>query len=222
VFHYQTAQTTEQLKTCQDYHYSLYCIMTQLHNALLLQHEGRLQLALQAYNSGQFWSYRTAARAYNIKQRVLSSRARGITFCVETLPNCQKLTATKEQTIVQYNPNLNSQGFAPQLCKVADMADKLLAARGGEPVGKHWAERFVTCSAELKMTFNQAKDRQRMLQEDPAIIGAWFKLVEETKAKYGVHNDDVHNFNEAGFQMGVIGTMKFVTGAERRACSELV
>jgi hypothetical protein len=34
------------------------------------------------------------------------------------------------------------------------MADKLLAVRGGELVGKHWAERFVTRLAELKMAFN--------------------------------------------------------------------
>jgi hypothetical protein len=43
------------------------------------------------------------------------------------------------------------------------MADKLLGVRGGELAGKHWAERFVTRSAELKMAFNQAKDRQRIL-----------------------------------------------------------
>ena len=82
---------------------------------------------------------------------------------------------------------------------MADIADKLLAIRGGEPVGKHWAERFVTRLEELKIAFNQAKDRQRILQEDPEIIGAWFKLVEATKAKYGVHDNDVHNFNESGF-----------------------
>ena len=40
--------------------------------------------------------------------------------------------------------------------------------------------------------------------------------MEETKAKYGVHNDDVHNFDETGFQMGVIRSMKVVTGSERR------
>jgi hypothetical protein len=102
------------------------------------------------------------------------------------------------------------------------MADKLLAVRGGGPVGKRWAERFVTRSDELKMAFNRAKDRQRILQEDPEVIGAWFKLVEETKAKYGVHDDDVHNFDETGFQMGVIGSMKVVTGSERRARPELV
>ncbi|KAK1920508.1 hypothetical protein P3342_002808 [Pyrenophora teres f. teres] len=102
------------------------------------------------------------------------------------------------------------------------MADKLLGVRGSKPVGKNWAERFVTRSDKLKMAFNRAKDRQRILQEDPAIIGAWFKLVADTKAKYGVHNDDVHNFDETGFQMGVIGSMKVVTGSERRTRPNLV
>jgi hypothetical protein len=97
------------------------------------------------------------------------------------------------------------------------MADKLLAARGAKPVGKRWAGRFVTRSDELKMAFNRAKDRQRILQEDPETISAWFRLVADTKAKYGVHDDDVHNFDEAGFQMGVIGSMKVVTGSERRS-----
>ena len=87
----------------------------------------------------------------------------------------------------------------PRLCEVADIADKLLGVRGGNPVGKCWAERFVTRSAELKMAFNQAKDRQRILQEDPEVISAWFKLVEDTKAKYGVHKDNVHNFDKTSF-----------------------
>ena len=34
--------------------------------------------------------------------------------------------------------------------------------------------------------------------------------------KYGIHTDDIHNFDETGFQMGVIGSMKVVTGSERR------
>jgi hypothetical protein len=31
------------------------------------------------------------------------------------------------------------------------MADNLLGVRGGEPVGKHWSERFVTCLDQLKI-----------------------------------------------------------------------
>ena len=191
-------------------------------NAFSHEHEGRLQLALAAYKAGHFRSHRAAAKAYNVKRRVLDQRAKGIPFRANSLPNCLKLTPAEEQTIVRYILDLDSRGFAPRLCEVADMADKLLAIRNSEPVGKHWAERFVTRSAELKIAFNRAKDRQRILQEDPEIIGTWFKLVEDTKAKYGVHDNDVHNFDESGFQMGVIGSMKVVTGAERRARPELV
>jgi hypothetical protein len=222
VFHHRAGQTTEPVKICQDHHNLLCAIMSQPQNALSLQHEGRLQIALQAYRSGHFRSHRAAARAFNVKQQRLSERARGVPFRPEAMPNGLKLTRTEEQTIVQYILDLDSRGFAPRLCEVSDMADKVLGVRGGKPVGKHWAERFVTRSDELKMAFNRAKDRQRILQEDPETIGAWFKLVEDTKAKYGVHNNDVHNFDETGFQMGVIGSMKVVTGAERRARPELI
>jgi hypothetical protein len=102
------------------------------------------------------------------------------------------------------------------------MADKVLGVRGGELVGRHWAKRFVTRSAKLKIAFNRAKDRQRILQKDLETISAWFKLVEDTRAKYGVHNYDVYNFDETGFQMGVISSMKVVTGAERRTRPQLV
>jgi hypothetical protein len=196
--------------------------MSQQQNAQLSSKEGRIQLARSAYTTHQFRSLRRAAEAFNVPHSTLTSRYNGITHILERRNGRQKLTTTEEQTIVRYILDLDSRGFAPRLCEVEDIADKLLAVRGGEPVGKHWAERFVTRSTELKMAFNRAKDRQRILQEDPEIIGAWFKLVEETKANYGVHDDDVHNFDESGFQMGVIGTMKVVTGSERRARPDLI
>jgi hypothetical protein len=52
------------------------------------------------------------------------------------------------------------------------------------------------------MAFNQAKDRQRILLEDPEMISIWFKLVEDTKARYSVYNNNIHNFDKTGFQMG--------------------
>lgn len=54
------------------------------------------------------------------------------------------------------------------------------------------------------------------------MISTWFKLVEETKVKYGVHDNDVYNFDETGFQMGVIGSMKVVTGADRCTRPDLI
>ena len=196
--------------------------MPQQHQLQTTQREGRIILAAQAYQSGQLRSLRSAADAFKVPHQRVSDRLRNITFRPNVRANRHKLTIAEEQTIVQYILNLDSRGFAPQLCEVADMADKILSVRGGEPVGKLWAGRFVTRSDKLKMAFNRAKDRQRILQEDPEIISAWFKLVEDTKAEYGIHNDDVHNFDETGFQMGVASSSKVVTGSERRARPELV
>jgi hypothetical protein len=47
------------------------------------------------------------------------------------------------------------------------------------------------------------------------LIRSWFELVEQTKAKYGILNEDVHNFDEAGFMIGKITTQLVVTGSER-------
>jgi hypothetical protein len=77
-------------------------------------------------------------------------------------------------------------------------------------------------SEELKTAFNRAKDRQRVLQEDPEIINAWFKLVSQTKEQYSVHDNDFHNFDETSFQIGIIRSMKVVTGLERRTRPQLV
>ena len=79
------------------------------------------------------------------------------------------------------------------------MADKLLAIRGGQPVGKNWAARFVERMDKLKTAYNRAKDRQRILQEDPKVISGWFTLVNKKKAQYGIHNKDVYNFNKTSF-----------------------
>jgi hypothetical protein len=196
--------------------------MSQQNNVIFTEQEGRIELALQSYKSGQFKSLRRAAEAYNVPNSTLAHRASGRSFRLETTPNSRKLSLTEEHTIIQYILDLDSRGFSPRVCEVADMADKLLEVRDGEPVGKCWAERFILRSDELRTVFARAKDRQRSLQEDPQVIGEWFGLVANVKAKYGIQDDDVHNFDKSGFQMGVIGSMKVVTGSERRARPDLI
>ena len=79
------------------------------------------------------------------------------------------------------------------------MANKLLGVRSSKPIKKYQAKYFIMRSDVLKIAFNQAKDRQRILQENPKVINAQFKLVEKTKAKYGVYNDNIYNFNKTRF-----------------------
>jgi hypothetical protein len=66
------------------------------------------------------------------------------------------------------------------------------------------------------MRFNRAYDRQRALCKDLVLIKSWFELVEQIKAKYSICDNNVWNFNKAGFIMGKITTQLVVTGLERR------
>jgi hypothetical protein len=102
------------------------------------------------------------------------------------------------------------------------MANRLLADRDASPVGKRWASNFVKRQPELKTRFQRRYDYQRAKCEDPTVIRNWFRLVENTIAKYGIRSDDIYNFDETGFMMGVIASGMVVTGAERRGTAKSV
>ena len=74
----------------------------------------------------------------------------------------------------------------------------------------------------MKSKFSHKYDHQQALCESPEIIHGWFRLVQNTIQKYGILEDDIYNFDETGFQMGVIGTARVVTGSERARNLKLV
>jgi hypothetical protein len=178
--------------------------------------EADIQLAIVALKLNQIQSSLRAAVTFNVTRSTLRNRRAGIPARRDCQPNSKKLTELEEEVIIGYILDLDQRGFAPTYAAVRDMADKLLAARGAGQVGVHWPRNFVKRTDSLTTCFNRAYDRQRALCEDPAIIRQWFELVEQTKTKYGICDEDVYNFDEAGFMMGKITTQLVVTGSERR------
>ncbi len=85
-----------------------------------------------------------------------------------------------------------------------DMANQLLHARNQQPVGKLWAHNFVRRKTELRTLFSRRYDYQRARCEDSKAVNEWFALVRNTKAEYGILDEDTYNFDETGFMMGVI------------------
>src|SRR5450432_1678099 len=96
------------------------------------------------------------------------------------------------------------------------MVDLLLAERDASLVGKNWTSNFINRRTELKTKFSRKYDYKRALYKDPVIIRDWFKLVRNIVAKYRILEEDIYNFDEAGFIMGVIATAKVVTSTESR------
>jgi hypothetical protein len=95
------------------------------------------------------------------------------------------------------------------------MADRLLRDRGGKPTGKNWVDNFIKRTPKLRTCWSRPYDRQRAACEDLAIIQPWFMLVQNMKAKYGIIDKDIWNFDESGFMMGKITSQLVVTGLEK-------
>ena len=102
------------------------------------------------------------------------------------------------------------------------MANFLLAERAISQVGKNQPENFIRRTPEVKTVYNRKYDYQRARYEDPEIIKLQFDLIYSTIKKHGIMTKDIYNFNETGFQIGVILTGVVVIGLERRNQQKVV
>jgi hypothetical protein len=93
------------------------------------------------------------------------------------------------------------------------MANQLLRVRDAPPSASS-GRRFVKRQPQLQTRYTRRYGYQRAKCEDPKIISEWFALVWNVKAKYGIVDDDIYNFDKTGFMMGIIFTGMVVTTSD--------
>ena len=148
----------------------------------------------------------------------LRSRYPPVTSCKETTPNSRKFTNNEEE-VLRKVLQLSADGFPPYRAIVEEMANIMLQTKNPvrpQTIGTKWVANFVKHYPELSSVYNRKSDIQRAEVEDPKLISLWFKLVGDTIAKYSVTEEDIFNFDETGFQMGVISTSKVITLSDRK------
>ena len=112
---------------------------------------------------------------------------------------------------------MDSRGAAPRISTVREIANILLAARGETPpttVSKNWPSAFIQRHDKIRTRFSKRYDYQRALNEDPRSIRAWFERVKCVVEENGILAEDIYNFDETGFAIGLISSQKVVTRAE--------
>ncbi|KAK2684214.1 hypothetical protein QWA68_017026, partial [Fusarium oxysporum] len=172
-------------------------------------------LAMDAKRKNPNLSIRHLAKQFSVPRTTLQDRMAGKPSKTDTHSSQSNLTIAEEDAIVQYISQLDSRGFSPQKADVEDMANLLLLKRDARRVGKCWTDRFIARRPELFTHFSRPYDYQRALQEDPGVLGTWFRLVANMRAKYAVQDSDFYNFDETGFMMGMIRARMVVTRSDR-------
>jgi len=176
--------------------------------------EGRVLLAIKAFQNREIPTITEAARRFEVPRTSLRNRINGHRNRSETRANNYKLTQLEEESLLQWTLSMDSRGSAPRPTMVAEMANILLAERCTQTVGVNWVFNYIKRYPALKTRFSRRYDYQRAQCEDPTVMRKWFDLVQRTINENGIQPDDIYNFDETGFAMGLIATAKVVTRAE--------
>ncbi|XP_077660230.1 uncharacterized protein AFUA_2G03570 [Aspergillus fumigatus Af293] len=158
-----------------------------------LSKEARMQMAITAWKQQKVKSKLKAAQIFGVPESSLRKRLSGVKPRTETRANSHKLTATEEETLVKRLLDADKRGFSIRPEFLRGMAQILLCER----------------TQDSTAVLGRAK------QEDPKVIRQWFETVRKAIQEHGIHEDDIWNFDETGFAMGLCITSKVITAVER-------
>jgi hypothetical protein len=183
-----------------------------------IEREGRVILAINAIKKEQIHKIREAARLYDVPESTLRHRLRGRADRVSIRANGLRLSQTEEESLKKWIILLASRGAAPWPSAIQAMADILLSKRGDptpqQNIGVNWVSNFLRRNKDLKTCYLRCYNYQRAKCEDPKIIREFFEVFLKTIIDYGILDDDIYNFDETGFAMGIIATARVIMMSE--------
>jgi hypothetical protein len=130
-----------------------------------MDHEARIQAAIEDLDSQKRVNYSATAKKWNLERTTLAKRHRG-----ETRPNQeansygrQRLTDVQEQTLVRYINKLSDRGLPPTPQIVTNLAEEIAHVT----LGKNWVARFCDRHRDqLTSVYLRTIDHKRKLADN--------------------------------------------------------
>lgn len=107
-------------------------------------------------------------------------------------------------------------GLVPKRKQIEAAANSILREAYGVTslrVSEHWIKRFLGRHPEYYRRRRRALDLERMQAHDKSSIELWFRSYHDAIERYGITPQDIWNFDETGFQIGV-GKDQFIITRE--------
>ncbi|KAL3712109.1 hypothetical protein TMatcc_000805 [Talaromyces marneffei ATCC 18224] len=184
---------------------------------------GKIELTISDLKNGRIRSIREAARIYTIPRTPLQDRLNGVPYQHAIRANNHKLTQFEEESLIKWVLDLTKRGLPPRHSLVREMVNYLLSQHGNRQVGEKWVYNLVKRRPEIESKFSRRYNNyERANCEDPKIIQEHFDRVQAAISKYGILPEDIYNFDETGFAMGLCATAKVITGSDRYARPKLL
>ena len=196
--------------------------MTRPKNVQSVEYNGRIDDALEAYKSGNYKSYRAAARAFDVSKTTLMERAKGRITRNLAHEDQQILSAEEEIELAQWITRLTLCGYPPKPYTVKEMAETIRTRRtlgindlsaafvNYNKIGEQWVSRFLTRHPELSAVMPEQIDAARVKETSYAVLNKWFVDVESIIRDYNIQPRDIYNMDETGYSIGSIKATRVI------------
>jgi len=138
----------------------------------------------------------------------------------------RKLTPTEENALRSWVFSLERRGVPLRPSILGEMANILLAERdltkSPKKIGVNWVSSFLNRQPDIKVKFARRLTYSRALCEDLVIIDGFFERLLQHKQEYRIADEDIYNFDETGFQMGIATTAKVICSSDRSGKPSLI
>ncbi|SPO28368.1 uncharacterized protein UTRI_04765 [Ustilago trichophora] len=169
------------------------------------QREEQIQAALLAVDQGRFKSLRAAAEHHHVPYKTLYNRKQGKKSRSEAFQDLQILSPGTEDVLVQHIRKQADFGFPVTPKELRQLAEQLLRQQTNNndaQLGLNWVSAFKQRHPGLRGYYSHIMDVQRVLAGDPAVVEAYFDLLEQTIAEYNIVPQNIYNMDETGFLIG--------------------
>jgi hypothetical protein len=146
-----------------------------------------------------------AATNFNVSYSKLRARKSGRQPSNSRGGHNKKLSSPQDHALQDYLLVLYHAGTPADLDHLVLASNRLLYYQGlEETVSRRWAKRWITRKSTFWKTLRSkpisAERRKAHIKED---VEAHFKEFQRCKDKWGILDEDIYNFDESGFQIGV-------------------
>lgn len=168
------------------------------------QIESRIEDALDARKHAPERSIASLARDFDVPYQRLQRRAKGQKSLFSRKPTNRRLDESQEQALcnwIDYRDKLSRPVKQAEITRAA-----LTILQSTEPdasLGPHWTHRFLARYPQYRRRRRRALDIERQRAADRTVVEKWFQSYQKAIEDYGILPEDIYNFDETGFQIGV-------------------
>ncbi|KAJ5436843.1 hypothetical protein N7445_007728 [Penicillium cf. griseofulvum] len=169
--------------------------------------EIEIQKALDSLSEQSKPNIRRTAREFAVPEHRLRRRWNGGKSLFQRQPNGRKLTPVQEGALCEYIDYFDTVGASINRRQIAVAADSILEEDFIQAYPNS-REKPPKNRGPLAKT-RRALDIERAAALDKSVVKRWFEDYQRIVNKHGICQQDIYNFDETGFQIGV-GSDQFI------------